>query len=408
MTANTRLLTDYGDALMELEQLLGDERPLRDQLDAVAALLGAVLDAKRVVIYGNSESDDADVRVRASWSVDGEPEFEQWVAAIPLLTRPQRGEAVVTSAPRGDYCPSDCDESLPGCALRGGCATLMYPLRIAGVVYGRMAVHARTGRGWTDAQQSLVQQAAYRIGLQVARCHHARMHEDLAAERTGIATTVLHQLATPVTIILGLLDQIGVGEAATTASDRAAFVELARIECERLRRLCDDLTAIVTVTDGSAAVESCDLVHEVAACVTSARARSGDATFAITVAGEVGLVRCNSRLLRRVLHGLIDNAVRYTPAPAHVELTIWNEQGRAVVRLRDDGPGVSQADASRLAEPFSRLDPDMKINPGGAGLSLAIARQLVRGVTEDLRIEPRTDATGTQVTIMLPNATTLS
>lgn len=396
------LLDRYGSCLLELEQKFSTDQPLHEQLQAAAAAVGAVTAAKRVVIYGNSEPDDNAVRVRVSWSSPDQPEFEAWIDAIPLLTRRSRTQELACSAPRGRQCPSSCDELYPDCALRGTCSTAMYPLRVAGQDYGTLAAHARTGHVWTAAQRSLVRQAAYRVGLQIARARQECVQHALAAERSGIAMTVLHQTGTPVTVLNGVLQQLS--ERSVDAGDKR-LLNIARAEGARLRRLCDDLAAIVMGGDHEQdELRWCDLVPQLKVSVLAARERHPGATISITAVGEIPNVRCDPSLLGRVIGGLIDNSVRYSRAPASIELATWCEGERVMVRLRDDGPGISAADAERLAEPFTRLDPAMRTQPGGTGLGLALAQRLARDAGNDVRIEPRTDRTGTQVTIALTSS----
>ncbi|MEU5876662.1 HAMP domain-containing sensor histidine kinase [Spirillospora sp. NPDC047279] len=81
--------------------------------------------------------------------------------------------------------------------------------------------------------------------------------------------------------------------------------------------------------------------------------------------------------LARVLGNLLDNAQRH--ASCEVNVTLREEDGGwAVMDITDDGPGVPEADRERIFERFVRLDDARSRDDGGAGLGLAIARDLVR------------------------------
>ncbi|GAA5069740.1 signal transduction histidine kinase [Thermocatellispora tengchongensis] len=80
--------------------------------------------------------------------------------------------------------------------------------------------------------------------------------------------------------------------------------------------------------------------------------------------------------LSRVLTNLIDNAVRHTATSVTVELHA--EDGGAVLAVRDDGPGIPEADRERVFDRFTRLDSARSRDEGGAGLGLAIVRETVR------------------------------
>src|SRR6185312_13706849 len=82
---------------------------------------------------------------------------------------------------------------------------------------------------------------------------------------------------------------------------------------------------------------------------------------------------------------LVDNAVRH--AARRVTLSVGAAGGMAVVTVTDDGPGIAAADRERVFERFTRLDDARARDAGGAGLGLAIVRELVRrhGGTVTLR-----------------------
>jgi signal transduction histidine kinase len=86
--------------------------------------------------------------------------------------------------------------------------------------------------------------------------------------------------------------------------------------------------------------------------------------------------------LARVLRNLTDNAARY--AATCVQLRVGNGQGDAVVEVVDDGPGIPTPERERVFDRFVRLDAGRDRSAGGAGLGLAIARQIARAHGGDL------------------------
>jgi two-component system osmolarity sensor histidine kinase EnvZ len=79
--------------------------------------------------------------------------------------------------------------------------------------------------------------------------------------------------------------------------------------------------------------------------------------------------------LRRAITNLVDNALRYAGAPVEIEARM--DAGRVVVEVLDRGPGIPEAEAERLKQPFTRLDP-ARSGRGGAGLGLAIVERVAR------------------------------
>ncbi|WP_051731954.1 sensor histidine kinase [Kitasatospora phosalacinea] len=82
----------------------------------------------------------------------------------------------------------------------------------------------------------------------------------------------------------------------------------------------------------------------------------------------------NRTWLTRLLTNLVDNAQRYADSRVEVQLAVV--EGEVVLEVRDDGPGIPEPDRERVFERFTRLDDARSRELGGAGLGLAIARDL--------------------------------
>jgi signal transduction histidine kinase len=77
--------------------------------------------------------------------------------------------------------------------------------------------------------------------------------------------------------------------------------------------------------------------------------------------------------LRRALRNLIGNAVRYG---GKAEVSLFAEDGMAVIAIEDEGPGIPEGDINRMLEPFTRGEASRNRATGGAGLGLTIARAI--------------------------------
>ena len=81
-------------------------------------------------------------------------------------------------------------------------------------------------------------------------------------------------------------------------------------------------------------------------------------------------------LLHEMVSNLVDNALRYTPAGGGVVLRVLAAAGGAVLEVEDGGPGIPAAERERVFAPFYRAPSSMAVNPGGAGLGLAIVSDI--------------------------------
>ncbi|MER7484976.1 ATP-binding protein [Streptomyces sp. NPDC126497] len=169
-----------------------------------------------------------------------------------------------------------------------------------------------------------------------------------------------HELRSP---IASLRTQLEVAAAHPELLDLEGAVE----DTVRLQRLAADLLLLARLDAGErpadARVDLAALAREEAA------GRTG-----VTVDAEPAEVTGSRGQLGRVLANLLDNAGRH--ARERVTVTVRRQGGRAVLAVADDGDGVAEADRERIFERFVRLDAARSRDDGGAGLGLAIARDV--------------------------------
>jgi signal transduction histidine kinase len=103
--------------------------------------------------------------------------------------------------------------------------------------------------------------------------------------------------------------------------------------------------------------------------------------------------------VKRALRNLIENAVNYGE---QAEVMLETRESEAVVTIVDQGPGIPEAERERVFEPFYRLEQSRNRETGGAGLGLAIARTLIRGMGGDIRLGAGPGGQGLQVSVTLP------
>ncbi|HEX8603151.1 MAG TPA: sensor histidine kinase N-terminal domain-containing protein [Pseudoduganella sp.] len=108
-------------------------------------------------------------------------------------------------------------------------------------------------------------------------------------------------------------------------------------------------------------------------------------------------------LLHELVANLVDNALRYTPAGGNVVLRVRVEDG-AVLEVEDGGPGIAPAERERVFAPFYRASSSLQINPGGAGLGLAIVADIaaLHGATLALLDRPAGSGSGLLVRVAFP------
>jgi two-component system OmpR family sensor kinase len=184
-----------------------------------------------------------------------------------------------------------------------------------------------------------------------------------------------HELRTPLTSIQGyaeLLRKDALPDPA--ARDRA----LARIEQEaaRMGDLVGDLAVLAREGEGPAPeLVRVDFNAVVAEVVRDARVIDGSRAIGFESTQAVPVL-ADPAQLEQLVHNLIGNALAHTPAGSPVEVGVTVDGGRAVLEVRDHGPGMDATQAARVFDRFYRGSPGGR--DGGSGLGLFIVASLAR------------------------------
>jgi len=230
-----------------------------------------------------------------------------------------------------------------------------------------------------------------------------RMTAELARAETArrnLTADVAHELRTPLQIIQGNLEGALDGVYEPTPAHLRATLD----ETRRLARLVGDLQMLSLAEAGQLPlhrreVAAADLLEDVAARFAGAAAEAG-VVLKVTPDEASPALFVDPERLEGVLSNLTANALRHTPVGGHVTLSATAAPGGAALTVADTGEGIAAADLPFVFDRFWRGDR-ARGRTAGAGLGLAIARQLVlaHGGTIDVRSAP---GEGTTFAIFLP------
>ncbi|MCX4385809.1 HAMP domain-containing histidine kinase [Micromonospora peucetia] len=279
---------------------------------------------------------------------------------------------------------------------------------VEGLRRGAEEITGRDGGGRlpVPASQDEIHRLAVTLNGMLGRLESARDRQ-----RAFVADAA-HELRSPLTNIRTEL------EVARRLADRTDWTAVSAnllADTERLGRLVDDLLLLARLDEGPPAratgpVELGALLAAVAARYPSPPVRLDAPTVPLWTEGD-------SDELRRILTNLVDNAVRH--AHGEVVLAVGPPTGRGksdgsgvgatayhLVTVTDDGPGVPVADRERVFGRFTRLDDARARDDGGAGLGLAIVRELVRRAGGGIDLADahpgRAGGPGLRVRLLLP------
>jgi signal transduction histidine kinase len=201
-----------------------------------------------------------------------------------------------------------------------------------------------------------------------------RLHDSQKQQRQLVADAS-HELRSPVAATRA---QLEVAIAHPDSADWNATAGAVLEEQERLAGLIDDLLALSRLDETVAGVAvDVDLDDLVA---TEAQRQTGLVDVSIP---QPVRVAGNRQLITRAVRNLLDNATRYAAGQITVSVSA-DDAGMAAITIDDDGPGVPLDARESIFHRFTRLDEARDRDRGGAGLGLAIARQVARAHGGDL------------------------
>jgi signal transduction histidine kinase len=224
----------------------------------------------------------------------------------------------------------------------------------------------------------------------------AEREREMEKARRDLIAAVSHDLRTPLAATRALIEALTDGIAADPQTE-GRYLSSASRELAHLSRLVDDLFELARIDVGvlQLTLEEASLYDLISDTISSFQPQADQRGVRLVgeVARDVDPVLANPSRLQRVLHNLVSNALRHTPADGTVALRATPEGEEVRVEVADTGEGITAEDLPRVFERSfrgeqSRTRPKKDGSPG-AGLGLAIARGLIEahGGTMDVESE---------------------
>ncbi|WP_432586658.1 HAMP domain-containing sensor histidine kinase [Streptomyces sp. HD1123-B1] len=364
-------------------QIVDEDHRVRAVSDDLEAVTGTGSPSVRPVPAPPGEGDDDDDDGGAG-EVSSTPEYSGGTARIDGSTAEYRWAAVEVTDARGEDvtvyagAPLATEQGAVGTvrdAMLIGLPLLL--VVVAGVTWlvTRRALRPVEGirremaaiTASTDLSRRVPEPSSHDEVAALARTTNetlAALEASVERQRAFVADAS-HELRSPVA---SLRTQLEVGAAHPELLDLDGAVE----DVVRLQRLAADLLLLARLDAGerpalTARVALDGMVRE------ELSQRTGDRLPVVTELSPAEVAGSRGQL-SRVLGNLVDNAQRH--ARGEVRVSVRTEGGRAVLVVADDGDGVPEGERERIFERFVRLDDARSRDDGGAGLGLAIARDV--------------------------------
>jgi len=281
---------------------------------------------------------------------------------------------------------------------------------VGGVFLARRALEpvdkiAQTAQqiGESDLSRRIAVTTEDELGRLAATLNHMIERLEKAFQRQKQFTSdASHELRAPLAVI----------EAESTlalqkerpSSDYRQSLEIIAQETRHMSRLVDQLLALARADAGKeqwnfTEVNVGELINNLA---TDAEilCREKGLTFQLGELQDL-VVKGDQARLRELFMNLLDNAIRYTPAPGTVSISVRREGQMAVVAVTDTGVGIPAEDIPFIFERFYRVDKSRSRTEGGTGLGLAICKHIAEAHGGTIEVQSQVGA-GSTFSVWLP------
>ncbi|MBV9459325.1 MAG: DUF3369 domain-containing protein [Bradyrhizobium sp.] len=229
--------------------------------------------------------------------------------------------------------------------------------------------------------------------------------------KNEILGTVAHDLKNPLGVILGrtemLTELISTG---TSKESITAQINHIRDATKRLTTMVDHLIsdAMADAFDITIRREPVDIAALVSDVAEANQPLAVNKQQTITVSAPPNVVTmCDTDRIREAIDNLVSNAIKYSPIGGKIAVTVTHEDDNTVIRVADEGAGLSPEDLGRLFGRFQRLSAKPTAGESSTGLGLSIVKRIIDMHGGEVTAESAGPNKGSTFTIVLP-ATELS
>ena len=224
--------------------------------------------------------------------------------------------------------------------------------------------------------------------------------------KNEILGTVAHDLKNPLGVILGrtemLTELIGAGSSRESIT---AQVEHIRDATKRLTSMVDHLIsdAMADAFDITIRREPVDIASLVSEVADANQPLAANKQQTITVSAPPNFVTmCDADRMREAIDNLVSNAIKYSPIGGKIAVLVSHGQNATIIRIADEGAGLSPEDLGRLFGRFQRLSAKPTAGESSTGLGLSIVKRIIDMHGGKVTAESGGPGQGSTFTVSLP------
>ena len=233
----------------------------------------------------------------------------------------------------------------------------------------------------TRLTRSLCDQAAVALDRTqlVADLEQTRLLSETEQLRSALLSSVSHDLRTPLASIIGSASSVLEYGDSFSSENRRDLLATVVEEAQRLDRYIQNLLDMTRLGQGSLSLQRdwVDLHDIISSAEERMRGAAKGVTLDINISPEVPLLWVHGVLIEQAIVNLLDNAIRFSPGDGRITIMARFTEGRVVIELCDEGPGIPEPEREKIFDMFYTVRQGDRGNLQGTGLGLAICRGLI-------------------------------
>lgn len=234
-----------------------------------------------------------------------------------------------------------------------------------------------------------------------------RILEEASRTKSQFLANMSHELRTPLNSVIGFAALLRSGRLGAVAPQHAELLDDIHTGGHHLLRIINNILDLSRVEAGRMAldIEDVDLAQLVRETAESMRGQAAARrlTLELELVEDCGVMRTDATRVRQILLNYLSNAIKFTPEGGRVTVSAVPHGGEQVrVRVRDTGIGIRKRDVGALFTAFSQLDSSMSKQHQGAGLGLAVTRQIAEALGGRVRLVESAPGQGSTFEAVLP------
>ncbi len=230
--------------------------------------------------------------------------------------------------------------------------------------------------------------------------------KELEVLKDRFMENVSHELRTPLTMIRGYAEFMLSGQTGAIDDEQRDALQVIMRNSEALSELVADILSMLEVSTAKTALTAISMVETVQDSVAGFQflaAKNGISLEAdLRVVNGPCQVMARSDHLRRITDNLLSNALKFTPAGGRVDVRLWESDYRVHLEIADTGLGIPPHLHDRIFERFFQVDNSRRRVHGGAGLGLALVKELAESYGGSVKVISPGNDQGSTFTVILP------